>query len=59
MIDRLLMVYCFKQGMIARLLMVRMSLARYDCQIVDGLDEFTDLSGDCQITDGFDELSMG
>ena len=43
--------------MIARLLMVWMSLARDDCQIVDGLDEFTNLSDTCQNVDGFDELS--
>ena len=39
--------------------MVLMCYARDDCQIADGLDEFTNLSDDCQIADGFDELSKG
>ena len=39
--------------------MVLMCYARDDCQIADGLDEFTNLSDDWQITDGFDVLCKG
>ena len=46
--------------MIARLMMVWMSLARDDCQIVDGFMVWMSLArDDCQIVDGFEVLSKG
>ena len=43
--------------MIVILLMFLTKLVRDDCQIADGLDEFTNLRDDCQIADGFDEFT--